>query len=225
MRALSHSSRGRKLLEYLLEHGEASTYDIETVLGEAHAPSAVRDLRDRGVPVVLVRREQVNGKQRGVYQLDPTAPLHAGMIGRTGISKQFKDRLIEHYGARCRVCGTEYKSRYLQPDHRIPQRVGGDELDSQRRVESYMPLCGPDNRAKSYECERCPNWTLRDPDVCRRCYWAFPEDYDHVATKPERRETIVWSGDKEIGLYRELSVQAKAVGMSIANFIKSRLSR
>lgn len=36
-----------------------------------------------------------------------------------------------------------------------------------------------------------------------RCYWAHPEDYDHVAGKPEKLVSIVFTGD-EIDDYNKL---------------------
>ena len=36
-----------------------------------------------------------------------------------------------------------------------------------------------------------------------RCYWAHPEDYDHVAGKPEKLVSIVFTGD-EVDDYNKL---------------------
>ena len=36
-----------------------------------------------------------------------------------------------------------------------------------------------------------------------RCFWAHPEDYDHVAGKPEKMVSIVFSGN-EIDDYNKL---------------------
>lgn len=218
-RSLKHTARGRKVLEYLLEHGTINLHQIETELGEAHAPSAIRDVKDRGVPIVPTRKVLAGGKQRQEYALDPGAPLRVGMIGRTGFSKDFKERLIAQYGPRCAICGTEYEPRYLQPDHRIPQRIGGDEVDADRDVADYMPLCGPCNRAKSFECERCPNWTDGDVETCRTCYWASPENYAHVAMRDERREVVVWTDD-EVSMWERLRQAAADVGVTVAEFIK-----
>lgn len=219
VRALKHTARGRKVLEHLLEHGTINLYEIETTLHEAHAPSAIRDVKDRGVPIVPTRKVMAGGKMRQEYALQPNAPLRVGMIGRTGFSKDFKKRLTDHYGAKCLICGTEYDPRYLQPDHRVPQRIGGDEPDDQRDVDDYMPLCGPDNRAKSFECERCPNWTEMRVETCEGCYWAHPEDYVHVATRPERREVVVWTGS-EVRAWEKLRRAAAKAGSSVADFIK-----
>ena len=222
VRSLKHTARGRKVLEHLLEHGTINLHEIEATLNEAHAPSAIRDVKDRGVPIVPTRKVMAGGKMRQEYALQPNAPLRVGMIGRTGFSKDFKKRLLVRYGAKCLICGTEYDPRYLQPDHRIPQRIGGDEPDDQRDVDDYMPLCGPDNRAKSFECERCPNWTEMRVEVCEGCYWAHPEDYVHVATRPERREVVVWTGAEVRGWERLRRAAGKA-GSTVAEFIKRAL--
>jgi hypothetical protein len=141
------------------------------------------------------------------------------MIGRTGFSKDFRVRLIERYGPRCAICGTEYDPRYLQPDHRVPQRIGGDEADDQRDVDDYMPVCGPDNRAKSFECERCPNWEARLVETCEGCYWAHPEEYVHIATRAERREVVVWTG-AETTAWERLRQAALQAGSTVAELIK-----
>lgn len=38
---------------------------------------------------------------------------------------------------------------------------------------------------------------------CMRCFWAYPEDYDHVAGKPEKMISIIFSGN-EIEDYNKL---------------------
>lgn len=217
-RSLSHTKRGRLLLDYLIEHGSITTEGIREALGEKHPPSAVRDLRDRGVAVTMTIVDSI-----GLYQLDPSAPLRVGMVGRQAFSKGFKNLLISTYGPRCLICGTEYDPRYLQPDHRVPQRVGGDEADKDRDVANYMPVCRGCNRAKSFECERCPNWDVQDPEICRRCYWAWPDDYDHVATRPERREAVVWVGAEEVAEHDQL--RAKFGVDQVATGIKAMIRR
>lgn len=212
-RALNHTKRGRALLEYLIQHGEISTEGIREHLGEKHPPSAVRDLKDRGVIIKVVRRDGI-----GVYALDPDGQLREGLVGRQAFSKAFKDLLLRHYGPRCLLCGAEYEPRFLQPDHRVPQRVGGDEADAGRIVERYMPVCRSCNRSKSFECEHCTNWDAQDPAMCRQCFWASPEGYTHVAGRQERRVEVVWSGDDEIRQYDALRTASGRDG--IASTIK-----
>lgn len=55
----------------------------------------------------------------------------------------------------------------------------------------YMLLCASANRAKSWSCEHCENWKLRDANICKSCYWAYPESYTHVAMQEIRRLDIM----------------------------------
>jgi len=32
-------------------------------------------------------------------------------------------------------------------------------------------------------------------DICKHCFWAFPEDYNHVAGKMEKVIPVVFTGD------------------------------
>ena len=42
--------------------------------------------------------------------------------------------------------------------------------------------------------EHGANWVeLKDPRICRRCYWAYPEEYEHIAMRELRRVDILWS--------------------------------
>ena len=59
------------------------------------------------------------------------------------------------------------------------------------------------NRAKSWTCEHCENWERKDARFCLRCFWAHPEDYDHVAGRIEKVVSIVFSGN-EINDYNKL---------------------
>ena len=59
-----------------------------------------------------------------------------------------------------------------------------------------MLLSASANRAKSWTCEHCKNRVDKDVDVCSRCFWAFPEDYDHVAGKEEKVIPVVFTGDE-----------------------------
>lgn len=200
VRALPHTKRGRALFEYLVKHGEISTEEIRKHLKEKHPPSAVRDLRDRGVAVKRVMRNGV-----GVYSLDPEGSLREGLVGRKGFSKDFKQRLIDRYGSHCLLCGQEFESRFLQPDHRVPQRVGGDEEDAERNLDNYMPVCRSCNRSKSFECERCPNWNEQSRDVCISCFWARPDSYEHVAKRVEKRSIVVWTGAEDLAVHEALT--------------------
>ena len=90
----------------------------------------------------------------------------------------------------------------LQADHRIPYEIAGEQAD-QGNIEAYMLLSPSANRAKSWTCENCENWTKKDPAFCVTCYWASPEDYEHIAGNQERVILVVFTGD-EIENYNRL---------------------
>ncbi len=60
---------------------------------------------------------------------------------------------------------------------------------------------------------------MKDPRICRRCYWAYPEDYDHVAMRQARRVDIIWTED-EIKVYEKLKRKTLELQKDIPKFIK-----
>jgi len=66
-----------------------------------------------------------------------------------------------------------------------------------------MLLSPSANRAKSWTCENCENWFRKEATYCVKCFWAFPENYEHVAGKQQRVITIIFTGD-EVEDYRHL---------------------
>jgi hypothetical protein len=109
----------------------------------------------------------------------------------------------------------------LQIDHRIPYEVGGD--DSSLDTEQFMLLSGSANRAKSWSCEHCENWRiLKRVDICRTCYWAYPEQYEHVAMTQVRRLDILWEHD-EINDYEQLANEAKSLNKDLPKHVKDIL--
>ncbi|RJP36241.1 MAG: hypothetical protein C4547_07825 [Phycisphaerales bacterium] len=76
-----------------------------------------------------------------------------------------------------------------------------------------MLLCGSCQRARSWSCEHCENWEKgRLREICERCYWARPDEDEHVALKEIRRLDIVWLGRDEVRVHtrlRDLAGSAK----------------
>ena len=97
----------------------------------------------------------------------------------------------------------------MQIDHRIPYEIAGENASADD-VGAHMLLCASANRAKSWSCEHCPNWEIKDREICGACYWAFPEEYEHVATQEIRRLDIMWSGG-ETDAYERLRTAAGGV--------------
>ncbi|GFI51070.1 hypothetical protein IMSAGC020_02280 [Lachnospiraceae bacterium] len=59
-----------------------------------------------------------------------------------------------------------------------------------------MLLSPSANRAKSWTCEHCENWEKKEESFCLKCFWAYPEDYEHVAGRIEKVISIVFTGDE-----------------------------
>lgn len=144
-------------------------------------------------------------------------------MGRTVLSKELKQKLIEKYGRKCSIYAEVFDEKDLQIDHRIPFEVMGDS--KKLRVDDFMLLCGSANRAKSWSCEHCLNWIeTKESNICRVCYWAYPDTYTHVALKPIRRLDIMWAGE-EIGSYENLQRRAKELQKDMPQYVKEIIKK
>jgi len=81
------------------------------------------------------------------------------------------------------------------------------------------------NRAKSWSCEHCDNLIRKhDPDICRRCFWASPEDYNHIAETQSRRAEVVWTGE-ETRQFDSLKSEADVRSIEVSALIKRKLRK
>ncbi|MDE2955880.1 MAG: hypothetical protein OXU68_02585 [Bacteroidota bacterium] len=136
--------------------------------------------------------------------------------GRKTLPKKLKQHLLTEQDSKCSICLFPYDPRYLQIDHCVPYEVAGDDKSG-----SYMLVCGECNRAKSWACEHCANWiNKRLLPICQSCYWASPEDYDHVAEEVIRRLDLAWSGD-EVRDYDLAEAMSRAANQSLPDFVKA----
>jgi len=213
--------RPRTVITHILKHGFVTTEQLKTMYGYNHPPRAARDVREQGIPLETFWVVGSDGRKTGAYRFaDPSKARFSKLTGRTAFSKQLKIALIELNGCRCSVYLEEFDERDLQIDHRIPFEVAGDSDKECNTPSVYMLLSASANRAKSWSCEHCANWTdLKDPKICCRCYWAFPEDYDHVALQQVRRVDILWSGD-EVSSYDQLRKRTLELQKDMPKFIK-----
>jgi hypothetical protein len=214
------------VLKAMLEKGSITTDDLND-LGYNHPPRAVGDVRDAGIPIVTGSAISAKtGRRMAVYTFGDPSMIQKGRVGgRSALPKKFKSALVKRYGCVDCITGAELDERVLQIDHRIPYRIFGDAGLQEHNVEAYMLLDASSQRAKSWSCEKCANFTdTADPSICRHCFWAFPEDYDHIATVDIRRVDIVWQGE-ETATYDRLKTKAEKQGRTISQFIKSVLER
>jgi len=174
----------------------------------------------------MFRVTSSDGRKIGAYRFgDPRKARFSELRGRTALTKQLKKKLIELHGCRCAIYLEKFEERLLQIDHRIPFEVAGNEKARMADLNSYMLLCGSANRAKSWSCEHCVNWQdLKKPGICLRCYWAYPEDYDHIAMLQKRRADIIWSGE-EIAVYDRLRRRTMELGKDIPKYIKEIIKK
>jgi len=180
------TKRGKVLLTMIFRNGSVTTEELEAV-GYRDAASAARDVRDRGIPLLT-------GKT-GRYTLGRAKDIVNGRFnGRTIIPKAVKEKVLAHYGCVDWLTGATMPRTALTADHRIPFRVLGDPENPDWRIEELMPLDKSSQRSKSWACEACENYRIRDPNICRKCFWAFPETYEHIAMEPLRRTDMVWRG-------------------------------
>ena len=216
--------RARTVVEHILEHGFITTEELSEHYGYDHPPRAARDVREQGIPLETFNVTGTHGRTIGAYRFgDPSQVVEGRIGGRATWPKDLKATLLDAHGSRCAICLTEYEPRYLQIDHRVPYEVGRDA--NAEKPEEFMLLCGSCNRAKSWSCEHCRNWTTdRLEDVCRTCYWATPVDYTHVALRPIRRLDLIWSGS-EVSEHDHLGKLASLSQQDLPDFVKEVLRR
>jgi hypothetical protein len=220
------AKRARTVIDHILEHGLITNEDLNSIYGYDHPPRAIRDVRENGIPLITHKViSKATGRKIGAYTFaDPSQIKHGRIGGRKAFSKQFKEELIARYGAKDAITSEFLDARYLQIDHRIPYQVIGD-AEPADNVEEFMLIDASSQRAKSWSCEHCKNWLeLNEPDICRGCFWAFPENYQHVAMEPVRRIDLTWRGDA-VAEFDEIRRLAAEQQLPIQDFVKALLRK
>lgn len=219
--------RSLAVINHILKHGQVTTEELKTLYGYNHPPRAARDVREQGIPLDTIHVRGSDGRTIAAYTFgDPSKIEHHKLGGRKVFSKGFKDLLIEKQGTVCAITGEPFHPRYLSIDHRVPYEVAGDRVAGEDEPSAFMLISAAAQRQKSWSCEHCRNWQeLKDPKICRRCYWASPEKYEHIAMEDRRRVEVVWVGQQEVPEYERLLKKSKQAGMSPGGFIKATMRR
>lgn len=220
------AKRPKTVIDHILKHGYITTEELKEKYGYNHPPRAVRDVREHGIPLETYRVTGSDGRKIAAYRFgDVTKKRFSKLSGRTGLSRKIKEYLIEKYGCKCFIYLEDMNESELQIDHRIPYEVGGDGKNIELNPDDFMLLSGSANRAKSWSCEHCENWrALKKKEICVSCYWAYPQDYAHVAMRQVRRVDLIWQ-NKEVEQYERLKSDAKVFGQSIPEFIKEIIEK
>jgi len=198
------AKRPATVIRHILKHGHITSLELLKEYGYEHPPRAVRDVRELGIPIETSYAKDSSGRKIADYRFGDLSKWGAAStksLGRTAIAKALKKTLIERYGSRCAIYLETMDEAALHVDHRVPYEIAGENAGGD--VEAFMLLCPSANRAKSWTCEHCLNWQKKNVEFCLRCFWAHPEDYEHVAGKPIRQISISFSGD-EIEDYEKL---------------------
>ena len=156
------AKRPRTVIQHILEHGFVTSEELKDIYGYNHPPRAIRDVREYGIPIITYRVVGKDGKSIAAYKFgDPenVKNILSKSAGRTNFSKALKQALIEKYGAKCFVYLESMDESLLQVDHRIPYEIGGES--NENNIDNYMLLSPSANRAKSWTCEHCENWTIK----------------------------------------------------------------
>ncbi len=215
------AKRARIVIDHIIKYGQITTEELKEKYGYNHPPRAVRDVREHGIPIETFRVTGSDGRKIAAYRFgNPEKARFGKLFGRTALSKQIKEALIRKYGCKCFIYLEEVDEKELQIDHRIPFEVGGDGISDELNPDDFMLLSSSANRAKSWSCEHCENWTtIKKRVICSDCYWAYPEKYSHIAMRQLRRVDLLWQGD-EIRQYESLKEKAVAYEKDMPQFIK-----
>lgn len=220
------AKRPKTVIDHILTHGQVTTEELKEKYGYNHPPRAVRDVREHGISLETFRVTGSDGRKIAAYRFgDVSKKRFKKLSGRTGLSKKIKEHLIEKYSCKCFIYLENMDESELQIDHRVPYEVGGDGESVELNPDDFMLLSGSANRAKSWACEHCENWqTRKDKEICLTCYWAYPEDYSHVAMRQVRRMDLIWQ-NKEVAQYERLKGDAKVSGQTIPGFVKEIIEK
>jgi hypothetical protein len=220
------AKRPRTVIDHILKHGHVTSQELSDLCGHNHPPRAVRDVREHGIPIETFRVRGSDGRGIAAYRFgEPGMAGYRKGRGRTSLARRLKAQLLERSGPRCAIYLEAFDEASLQVDHRVPFEISGDEPSGHPDPSDFMLLSPSANRAKSWSCEHCPNWRgARSAAVCEERYWAFPEAYTHVATKPLRRLDIVWRGD-EVEAFDRLCELAEESNENVPAYVKAVIAR
>jgi hypothetical protein len=215
------NKRAKIVIDHILKHGFITTEDLEKKYGYNHPPRAARDVREAGIPLETFKVKSSGRRSIAAYKFGDFKKIRKDRLeGRLVFSKKLKDDLYHISGGKCAICLGIFEKRYLQVDHKIPYEIAGENEKPNSGSENYMLLCGSCNRAKSWSCEHCLNWSgNKIAEICLGCYWGNPTDYSHIALNEIRRLDIIW--DKfEITDYEKLKQTAEKNKSMMPAYVK-----
>lgn len=221
------SKRAQVVVDEIIKNGFVTTEKLAH-LGYDHPPRAVRDVREAGIPLktIMVKSKITNRRMASYVFGDVNSIQYFKSDGRRTFSKDFKRKLLIKQHSRCAICGVKFDENLLQIDHRIPYEYMGDPKSLSPDVHDFMLLCAECNRKKDQATKNgCSKTCFKTKNIkiIRSCYWASPENYNHICMKPIRRADLTWFGQDEVNSYDSLRKKALSKGQTVPDLIKDIL--
>ncbi len=216
------AKRARTVIVHIFEKDFITTEELSSLYGYDHPPRAARDVRENGIPLKTFKvTSDKTGRKIAAYQFDYSKKIAGRIGGRKVFSTHFKNDLIKKYGMRSMLNNEKVDAQYLQIDHRIPYEIMGN--DAEEKLENYMLLDASSQRTKSWACEHCKNFSSKkDLNICKNCFWAYPEKYSHIAMQQERRIDISWTGE-DCKVFDKLTAKAKREKQTVQSLMKKMI--
>lgn len=213
------SSRAAYVINHILEHGYITSEDIRNH-GFVHGARAVGDVRDNGIPLITSNVKSSDNRTIAMYTFGSASQIKKHKFGgRVNFPARLKSQLIARDGLICSISKQALPEEELQIDHRVPYYISGD-IHGERNPDDFMLLSKSMQRAKSWECEHCPNLlSMFDINICKTCYWASPDNYSHVAMRQQRTINITWVGNETFD-FNALIDESIALGLDPQTMIK-----
>lgn len=190
----SANIRPVRVLAEICEHGEVSTEDLTKKYGYNQPPRAARDLRELGFNIRTSSSRTTTGRRMAVYSLGSIDDLSV-REGRILFSKRERQEVISRQRAHCYYCAGKFAETELQIDHRVPFEIAGNSLHERSGIDALIAVCSSCNRRKSWSCESCGNFKVKDIAQCITCYWYSPDEYQHVGGKKRVVLSVTFDGN------------------------------
>ncbi|MEI2364564.1 hypothetical protein [Niallia circulans] len=220
--------RPKAVVDHIIKYGAVSTKELKEQYGYEQPPRAAQDVKEYGIPLEPIPLVDSDTKKRYVaYTFGDVDKLKDDIFkGRQNFPKKFKQKLYKEHDNHCIICNIRYSTTFLQVDHRLPFTIAGDDIDLfALDTKEYMPLCRMHNRTKSHACENCFNWLNdKDVEVCKKCFWASPENYVHIATQEEKHIELVFRNE-DINTYEKLFKKANDLNIGVQEYIIQLLNK
>ena len=98
------AKRPKTVIDHILKHGFITTQELKDRYGYNHPQRAVRDVKEHGIPIEMLRVEGSDGRKIAAYRFgDPAKARPGQQVGRTVLGRELKSNLVALHGERCAI--------------------------------------------------------------------------------------------------------------------------